>query len=199
MSSSELSTQGLLRRNVGQAIAVCEGLLEDTCMSTVETVSEEIVRSLRTGGKVLLCGNGGSASDAQHLAAELIGRFCIDRRALPAIALGDNISAITAIGNDYGYEDVFVRGVQGLGQPGDVLIGLSTSGSSPNVVAALRAARDIGLITIAFVGRPDCEMADLATYAICVTGAATARIQEGQMLVGHTIFESVERELCAAS
>jgi len=178
-------------------MAVCERLLDDSVGGAVEIVTEEIVRSLRLGGKVLLCGNGGSAADAQHLAAELIGRFRLDRQALPAIALADNVAAMTAIGNDYAYEDIFARGVQGLGHAGDVLIGLSTSGSSPNVVAALKVAREIGLITVAFVGRPDCTMAHYAAHVICVEGSGTARIQEGQMLVGHTIFESVERELCA--
>jgi D-sedoheptulose 7-phosphate isomerase len=191
-----LSTSDILRDSVKDAVAVCEGLLGDATVSAIEIVTEEIVRSLRAGGKVLLCGNGGSAADAQHLAAELIGRFRMDRQALPALALADNIAALTAIGNDYAYEDVFARSVHGLGRPGDVLIGLSTSGSSPNVVAALSAARDIGLTTVAFVGTADCAMARLATHVICVEGHGTARIQEGQMLVGHTIFESVERELC---
>jgi D-sedoheptulose 7-phosphate isomerase len=200
MSRRELlSTRDLLRDSVGDAIAVCEGLLDDTIISTVEIVTAEIVSSLRAGGKVLLCGNGGSAADAQHLAAELIGRFCLDRQALAALALADNVAALTAIGNDYAYEDVFARGVYGLGRPGDVLIGLSTSGSSLNVVAALLAARDVGMITVAFVGKAECEMARLATHVICVEGCNTARIQEGHMLVGHTIFELVEQELCVPS
>ncbi len=186
----------LLRDSVGEAIAVCEGLLEEEVLGSVDAAVERLVRSLRDGGKLLLCGNGGSAADAQHLAAELIGRFFLDREALPAIALADNVSALTAIGNDYSYDQVFVRGVRGLGRAGDVLIGLSTSGSSANVVAAMRAAREMGLSTIALVGRPDCPMADLADHAICVRGANTARIQEGQMVVGHTIFEAVERALC---
>jgi D-sedoheptulose 7-phosphate isomerase len=168
-------------------------------MEAIELATNEIIRSLRVGGKVLLCGNGGSAADAQHLAAELIGRFHLDRQALPAIALADNVAAMTAIGNDYSYNDVFVRGVQGLGRQGDVLIGLSTSGSSGNVVAALKAAEKAGLATIALVGKPDCVMADLANHVISVPGANTARIQEGHMLVGHTIFELVERDLCATS
>lgn len=194
-----LSTRELLRGSVGDAIAVCEGLLTDGVIAAVEIVTTEIVHSLRSGGKVLLCGNGGSAADAQHLAAELIGRFCRDRRALPAIALADNVAALTAIGNDYAFDDVFARGVQGLGRPGDVLIGLSTSGASRNVIAAVERAHDIGLTTVALVGTADCPLARLATRAICVEGVSTARIQEGQMLVGHTIFELVERELCASA
>jgi D-sedoheptulose 7-phosphate isomerase len=194
-----LSTRELLRRSVEEAVLVAEGLLDDSVMSAVEAATKEIVLSLREGGKVLLCGNGGSAADAQHLAAELIGRFCLDRRALPAIALADNIAAVTAIGNDYSYADVFVRGVRGLGGPGDVLIGLSTSGSSENVIAAFQAAREIGIVTVAFVGRADSALARGAVHTISVQGASTARIQEGHMLVGHTMFEMVERELCAAS
>jgi len=197
MSKLELrSVQELLRRNVVDAIAVCDGLLSGTVATAIEAATEAIVASMRDGGKVILCGNGGSAADAQHLAAELIGRFYLDRRALPAIALADNVAAITAIGNDYSYEDVFARGVQALGQSGDVLIGLSTSGSSPNVTAALQVGNDAGLVTVAIVGQADCAMAARATHTICVSGAGTARIQEGQMLVGHTIFESVEQQLC---
>jgi D-sedoheptulose 7-phosphate isomerase len=200
MSRVELSpTSEQLRRSVEDAVAVCEGLLADDVVAAIERATDAIVSSLHTGGKVLLCGNGGSAADAQHLAAELIGRFCLDRRALPAIALADNVAAMTAIGNDYAYEEVFVRGVHGLGRQGDVLIGLSTSGTSRNVVAALTAANERGLTTIALVGEPDCVMAEIATHAICVPGPGTARIQEGHMLVGHTIFELVERELCPAS
>lgn len=198
MSRAELSsTSALLRKNVDDTVTLCEGLLDDEVVTAIERAVDEIVRSLDTGGKILLCGNGGSAADAQHLAAELVGRFCLDRRALPAIALADNVAAMTAVGNDYSYEDVFVRGVQGLGQDGDVLIGLSTSGSSLNVLAALRAATNAGLKTIALVGSSNCAMADLADHAISVRGANTARIQEGHMLVGHTIVELVERELCA--
>jgi D-sedoheptulose 7-phosphate isomerase len=200
MSRVELSAVGeQLRTSVRDAVAVCESLLDDEVVATIESATDAIVQSLRAGGKVLLCGNGGSAADAQHLAAELIGRFCLDRRPLPAIALADNVAALTAIGNDYSYEDVFVRGVRGLGQPGDVLIGMSTSGSSRNVLAAMGAATEVGLATVALVGRSDCAMAALADHAIAVAGANTARIQEGHMLVGHTIFEFVERELCPAS
>jgi len=186
----------LLRAGVSDAIAVCESLLEESVLAAVDAATEAIVGSLRQGGKVLLCGNGGSAADAQHLAAELIGRFFLDREALPAVALADNVSALTAIGNDYSYEDVFARGVRGLGREGDVLIGLSTSGSSANVVAALRAGREQGLVTIALVGVAACPMAEQAEQTICVAGPSTARIQEGQMIVGHTIFEAVERALC---
>jgi len=159
---------------------------------------ESIVGSITVGGKVLLCGNGGSAADAQHLAAELIGRFCLEREPFPAIALSDNVAALTAIGNDYGYGEVFVRAVNGLGRKGDVLIGISTSGRSPSVVDALAAARERGMITVALVGDPETPMGEVAEHVLAVPGASTARIQEGQMLLGHAIFELVERELCQA-
>lgn len=195
MSMAEaLSTRELLRHSVEEAIAVCEHILDERVMAAVEAATEATVRSLRAGGKVLLCGNGGSAADAQHLAAELVGRFYLDRQALPGIALADNISAVTAVGNDASYEDVYSRGVRALGRRGDVLIALSTSGNSPNVIKALESARDIGLTTIALVGRPNCAMARLATHVVCVEGDSTARIQEGHMIVGHTMFEFVERE-----
>jgi D-sedoheptulose 7-phosphate isomerase len=176
---------------------VCQTLLEDeTIAATVDEVVDAIVASIGGGGKVLLCGNGGSAADAQHLAAELVGRFCLERQPFPAIALGDNLSALTSVGNDYGYSEVFARGVRALGTPGDVLIGLSTSGRSPNVVEALEAARANGLVTVALVGADRSPMEEASDYVLRVTGRNTARIQEGQMLLGHTILEFVERELC---
>jgi D-sedoheptulose 7-phosphate isomerase len=193
------SVEQVLGHNVSDAIRVCEGLLAADTTSAIDGITDAIVRSMRAGGKVLLCGNGGSAVDAQHLAGELIGRFYINRPALPAISLSDNVAALTAISNDYKYEDVYVRAVQGLGVEGDVLIGLSTSGCSANVVAAVGAATRAGLVTVALVGDPDCPMAELADHVVCVAGTNTARIQEGHMLVGHTIFELVERELCAPS
>jgi D-sedoheptulose 7-phosphate isomerase len=189
----------IFRKNITQAIAVCDDLRNESVIAAAELVTQEIVRAIAGGRKVLLCGNGGSAADAQHLAAELVGRFCLDRKPFPAIALADNIAAITATANDYSYEDIFVRGVLAFGQPGDVLVGLSTSGASRNVVAALGAAKDVGLVTVAFVATADCPMAGLATHVLCVKGANAARIQEGHMLLGHTIFELVERELCTPS
>lgn len=200
MSRTETSTSrvALLNNRLTQAIAVCEQLLGNVeLMETVDAVVDAIVRSIRAGGKVLLCGNGGSAADAQHVAAELVGRFCIDRQPYPAIALSDNIAAVTAVGNDFGYENVFSRAVRGLGSPGDVLVGLSTSGQSQNVVDALVAARARGLVTVAFVGSPGSPMEAASDHTLRVQGPSTARIQEGQMLLGHIILELVELELCA--
>jgi D-sedoheptulose 7-phosphate isomerase len=192
-----MSRADLVRARVREAIDVCQSLLEDEAVAgSIDGVVEAMVNSINSGGKVLLCGNGGSAADAQHLAAELIGRFCLEREPFPAIALSDNVAAMTAIGNDYSYEDVFSRAVNGLGKEGDVLIGISTSGRSANVVNALKAAAERGLVTVALVGSPHSPMAEAAEHVLAVAGPNTARIQEGQMLLGHAIFELVERELC---
>jgi D-sedoheptulose 7-phosphate isomerase len=192
-----MSRAEVVRARVREAIDVCQGLLDDPSLAfAVDAVAEAVVGSIRGGGKLLLCGNGGSAADAQHLAAELVGRFCVERRALPAVALADNVSSLTAVGNDYGYGEVFARGVRALGAPGDVLIGISTSGRSANVVAALEAARELGLVTVALVGAAGSPMEDPCDHVLRVPGPNTARIQEGQMLLGHTIVELVERELC---
>jgi D-sedoheptulose 7-phosphate isomerase len=186
----------LLRARVGDAMSVCELLLSDAVTKAACAVADALVSSLSDGGKVLLCGNGGSAADAQHLAAELIGRFQLDRRPLPAIALSDNVSATTAIANDYSYADVFTRPVAAFGVPGDVLIGMSTSGESENVARAIGAARQAGLVTVGMVGARSSRIARDADHVIAVEGPNTARIQEGHMLIGHIIFEIVEASLC---
>lgn len=202
MSTGEVidrSAGAVLRDRVAGAIAVHESLLNPQTEAALEAVVEAVVESLGSGGRVLLCGNGGSAADAQHLAAELVGRFQLERRPLAAISLADNLAALTAIANDYAFEDVFARGVRGLGREGDVLIGLSTSGRSVNVVRALEAGRELGLVTVAFVGgsgRTPLEAE--ADHVLRVDGEDTAQIQEGHMLLGHTAFEIVERELCRA-
>jgi D-sedoheptulose 7-phosphate isomerase len=198
MSRAELSSRAeVLHKSLEEAMTLCQSLLDDDSLAeALDGVVEAIVSSLRDGGKVLLCGNGGSAADAQHLAAELVGRFCLERQPFPAIALADNIAAVTAVSNDYAYEDVFARAVNALGNPGDVLIGLSTSGSSANVIEALTAARERDLVTVAFVGRPGSPIEQLSEHVLSVTAPSTARIQEAHMLLGHTLFELVERELC---
>lgn len=191
-----MSRVDCLRVRIAEAIAVLEALRSAEIEDAVDAISGALVNSLRAGGKVMLCGNGGSAADAQHLAAELIGRFALNRRPFGALALADNVAAVTAIGNDYSYDDVFVRPVGGLGRAGDVLIGLSTSGRSRNVVAAMEAAREMGIITVAFVGAPGSVMEAVADHVVRVSGPSTARIQEGHKLLGHAIIEIVERELC---
>lgn len=151
-----------------------------------------IIRALRRGGRVFFFGNGGSASQSQHLAAELVGRFHADRRPLAAIALTENTSSLTAISNDYNYEVVFARQLEGLGQQGDVAIGLSTSGCSPNVVAALAAARRLGMTTVGLTAGDGGVMARLCDVCFRVPSTSTPRIQEAHLLIGHTICELVD-------
>lgn len=180
-----------------EAQEVLERIASPATADVVVSAAAQVAACLREGGRILLCGNGGSQADAQHLAAEFIGRFLLDREPFSAIALGDNVAAVTAVGNDYSYDDVFVRGVRGHGRAGDVLIGLSTSGSSTNVVQAIAAARDIGMVTIAFVGEPGSPAAEVADHVLAVPGASTARAQEAHQVLGHTLIELVERELCS--
>jgi D-sedoheptulose 7-phosphate isomerase len=156
-----------------------------------------IVASLRSGGKILVCGNGGSASDAQHFAAELVGRFERERPALPAIALTTDTSILTAIGNDYGFDRVFARQVEAVGRAGDVLLGISTSGGSPNVLEAIGAAKSRGLTTVALTGRDGGVVGAAADIHINVPSPSTARVQEVHRTLMHAMCELVERELYA--
>jgi D-sedoheptulose 7-phosphate isomerase len=193
-----MSRAEVLRTRLLESIAVRQALLNDAELTAgVDTVVGAIVGSIGSGGKVMLCGNGGSAADAQHLAAELVGRFYLERPPFPAISLSDNVAALTAISNDYNYEVAYAREVRALGKRGDVLIGLSTSGESRNVVEALRAAADLGIITVVLVGALGSSMETEAQLALHVPASNTASIQEGHKLLGHVIFELVEKELCA--
>jgi len=157
-------------------------------------ISREIVESLRSGGKVMFCGNGGSAADSQHLAAELVGRQNYDRAPAAGLALTVDTSALTALGNDYGYDSVFARQVQALGREGDVLIGISTSGRSVNVVRALEAAKAKGITTVSFTGNQARDMS-IAEHQLNVPASETAKIQELHIICGHIIFALVERSL----
>lgn len=161
---------------------------------SIVAVADAIARSLRQGGSVLVFGNGGSAADAQHFAAELVGRYEQDRKAWPAIALTTDTSALTAIGNDYGFDRVFARQVEALGKKGDVAIGISTSGNSPNVLTALAAANDRGLITVALTGRGG-KAGSIAAHHIAVPEDRIARVQEVHATVLHVICELVETDL----
>lgn len=152
-------------------------------------------QSLAGGGKLLLCGNGGSAADCQHIAAELVGRLQGERRALAAIALTTDSSALTAIANDYGYEQVFARQVEGLGQRGDVLLAISTSGQSPSVLAAVQVARARGLATIALAGKGGGPLAPACDVALVVPSDVTARIQEAHIVIGHALCFGIEQRL----
>lgn len=164
----------------------------------VEAAAEACITALRHGGKVVFCGNGGSAADSQHLAAELMGRFLFDRTPLPALALTVDTSALTAIGNDYGYEEIFARQLHGIGRRGDVLVGLSTSGTSRNVVRAFEVAANIGITRIAMTGETESPMSELAEVVVKVPSTQTNHIQEMHIVVGHIICGIVEETLCSA-
>jgi phosphoheptose isomerase len=161
----------------------------------ITTAADAIGQSLGSGGKVLAFGNGGSASDAQHLVAELVGRFEDERRALAAIALTADSNVVTAISNDYGYDRVFVRQIEGLGHPGDIAFGISTSGRSPNVIAGLAAARARGMITIALTGRDGGPMGATADIHLHVAEEATPRVQEVHRTILHAMCSVIDREL----
>lgn len=163
-------------------------------MDVIQLMAERCKEALKSGNKVLFCGNGGSAADAQHLAAELIGRFQKERRSLASVALTTDTSILTAVANDYGYDEVFARQVEGLGRSGDVLIGISTSGNSANVVKAALKARDTGMHTIAFTGEAGGKLKDICDITFAVPSKVTARIQEMHIMVGHIICELVEEE-----
>jgi len=165
---------------------------------TVERIIQTLVECLRGGGCVYVVGNGGSAADAQHIAAELLGRFQLDRQALPAVALTTDSSTLTAVANDLGFERVFARQVEGLVRPGDAVWLLSTSGNSPNVLEAARAARRRGAATIGFTGSSGGQLAELCTVVLRVPHSAAARIQEGHALAYHYICERVEADLAAS-
>jgi D-sedoheptulose 7-phosphate isomerase len=154
-----------------------------------------IIKTYQNGGKVLLCGNGGSASDAQHIEGELVGRFQIDRHALPAIALTANGATITAIGNDCGFDDVFSRQVQAHAKEGDVLIAISTSGKSPGIIKVLEQAKTLGLRTVALLGKNGGLCKEFAEISVVVPSEVTARIQECHIMIGHIICEIVENTL----
>ncbi len=183
-------------QSVAASIAAKQRLLQSPeTVSAIAEVSRVIIDALQAGRKVLLFGNGGSAADAQHIAAELVGRFALDRPPLPALALSVNTSCMTAIGNDYGYDLVFARQLQALGQAGDVAIGISTSGSSPNVLRALAVAKDMGLHTVALAGCTGGPMRTAADYCICAPSNETPRIQECHILIGHIVAQLVEETI----
>ncbi|MCS6990991.1 MAG: D-sedoheptulose 7-phosphate isomerase [Chitinophagales bacterium] len=190
---------GQIRKIFESSVLVKQQVLADaSLLDRVRQVAEAIVHCYRKGGKVLFCGNGGSAADAQHLAAELSGRFYSDRDPLDAEALHVNTSYLTAVGNDYGYDQVFSRLVKARGRSGDVLIALSTSGNSANVIRALEEARRLGLLTVGMTGATGGRMASLCDILLNVPSTDTPRIQEVHMLMGHIICQLVEAELFAA-
>lgn len=165
----------------------------------IAEVAEVMARAFRDGNKVLLFGNGGSATDASHLAAEFVGRYHKDRRPLPALALGADIAALTCIANDYTYDDIFARQVRAHGHKGDIAIAISTSGNSPNVLKGAEAARDCGLVTVGWTGHQGGKLVSLVDYSFVVPSAVTARIQECHITLGHVLCELIEEDLFATT
>ena len=171
-------------------------MLEDKALlEKIESVARACVKLYHNKKKTILAGNGGSAADAQHIAAELVGRYGFDRPSIPSLALTTDSSNLTAIGNDYGYDKVFSRQIEGMGQEGDLFIGISTSGNSQNVINAFESAKKMGITTVALVGRDGGKMAQLADIALIVPSRMTPRIQESHILIGHMICDIIEKEL----
>ncbi len=186
---------GKIKDIVAASIAVKQQVWADEILlQTVEAVTAVITKAFQQGNKVLFCGNGGSAADAQHLAAEFSGRFYIDRDALPAEALHANTSYLTAVANDYSYDVIYSRLIKGLGNKGDILVGLSTSGNSRNIVLAFEQAKANGMITVGFTGESGGKIKALSNYLINVPSADTPRIQESHILLGHIICQLVEEK-----
>jgi len=189
--------EALVRQRFAESAEVARSLQHPELVAFTDRAAGIVARALGEGGKVLFCGNGGSAADATHLAAELVGRFTLERDALAALSLTDNPSAMSSIANDYDYAQTFARQVRAHGRPGDVLIAMSTSGRSANVIEAVAAAREIGLATVGMTGTPGGRLPDACDLCLRVPSGSTARVQEGTMVVGHTICELVERALFA--
>jgi len=187
-------TEQFIRQTIEDSISAKTALLQK-CVHEIQEAGLELGRAIRAGGKILFCGNGGSAADSQHLAAELIGHLRRDRRALAAIALTTDTSILTAVGNDYAFKDIFARQVQGLGLPGDVFVGISTSGNSENVHVAAQAAQKQGITTIGLLGNDGGKIAGAVDYKVIVPSKDTQRIQECHILIGHIWMEMVEQEL----
>lgn len=200
MSDSEISgtsSNDFIKNSIDEHIAVFQKIYSE-CGAAIEQTGEIIYDALAAGKKVLLCGNGGSAADCQHIAAEFVGRFEDERRPLPSIALTTDTSLLTAVSNDYGYDKVFVRQVLALANEGDVLIGISTSGNSPSILSAIMAAREKGAKTIGLTGEKGKKLAGLCDGAVLVPSPRTARIQEGHIHIGHLWCEMVDIKLRAA-
>jgi len=186
----------VIKSQISSSIKVKTSVLEDAqFLAQINDVAVVIINAYKNNKKTLLAGNGGSAADAQHIAGELVARFHFDRPGLPSIALTTDSSVLTAIGNDYGYERLFSRQVEALGNEGDVFIGISTSGNSPNIIKALEACKEKGIISIGFTGMSGGKMAELCDYCIKVPSNETPRIQEVHILIGHILCLIVEEEM----
>jgi len=191
-----MDKSAIILQNINDSIATKNKLLNDKKIATsIEDVANAIIECYQHDGKVLFCGNGGSAADAQHLAAELTGRYYYDRPPLYAEALHVNTSYLTAVANDYNYNEVYARLIKGIGRKGDILIGMSTSGNSQNVIGAIHAAKDKGIFTIGLTGSNGGKMNDLCDINIAVPSNDTPRIQECHMMIGHAFCQVVETSL----
>jgi D-sedoheptulose 7-phosphate isomerase len=190
MSSTNTPTATIFAKAITEHLDVIRTLQDQQPL--LESIARAMSSALRFGGKILWCGNGGSAADSQHMAAEIVGRFRRERRGLPSIALTTDTSILTAVANDYGYDAVFSRQLEALGNARDLLVGISTSGNSENVIRALAAARAMGLVTVAFTGAGGGQMATLANHLFAVESRDTARIQEAHILAGHMLCDWIE-------
>lgn len=170
-------------------------LQKNNYMEIIEKIVNLEINCLKNNGKILIAGNGGSASDAQHYAGELVGRFLLERKGLPAIALNTDTSVITCLGNDYGYDYIFERQIEALGSKGDIFVGISTSGNSKNIIKAVKLAKEKGLITIGFLGKDGGELKKMCDISLIIPSKSTARVQEAHILAIHTICEIVESEM----
>jgi len=185
-----------IKKQIKESCNLMTQLLSDSALvNTIDAISLRIIDVYKNGRKVLLAGNGGSAGDAQHIAGELVNKFYFDRPGLPAMALTTDTSILTAISNDFGFDKIFARQIQANGMPGDLFIGISTSGSSPNILAAIEECRKIGITTVGFTGRSGSKMAELCDYCIMIPSGETPRIQEAHILIGHIICSVVEKAL----
>lgn len=185
-----------IRQQIKDSIDTKEAFFKDEKnVELLDRIAKDLIATYRAGNKTLIAGNGGSAADAQHIAAEFVSRFYFDRPALPSIALTTDTSALTAIGNDYGYELLFSRQIEANGKKGDVFIGISTSGNSKNVLKGIEAAKKMGIKTIGFTGKSGGKMRDLVDYCVSIPSDETPRIQECHILVGHILCAAVEKEL----
>jgi D-sedoheptulose 7-phosphate isomerase len=186
----------VILREINDSISVKRKILEDAeLLHSIKKVANECIEAYTRGNRVLLAGNGGSAADAQHIAAEFVSRYAFDRPGLAAIAFTTDTSILTAIGNDYGYDQIFRRQLESNGRQGDVFIGISTSGNSPNVLAALQCARELGIIAVGLTGQGESKMQEHCDYCIRVPSNSTPRIQESHIMLGHIICGIVEGAL----
>jgi len=189
-----MSDVSKIRETIHQVAGTFERLAEHS--ELIAKAGELLIAGLRSGGKIIFCGNGGSAADSQHLAAELMGRFMKDRDPLPALSLTVDTSAITAIGNDYGYEHIFSRQLRGIGRKGDVLVGITTSGNSKNVLLALATAREMGMTTISLTGSSGGQAATLSDLCIAAPSNRTDQVQQMHIAIGHIVCGLIEDAVC---